>query len=48
MNKIRKIDSISKSIKIDLKQQRKEDSNKQESKEFEKILRKELDLIKKK
>ena len=48
MNKIRKIDSISKSIKIDLKQQRKEDSNKQESKELEKILRKELDLIKKK
>ena len=46
MDKIRKIDSISGTMK--LKKENNQNSNKQNSKEFEKILKKELDRKKKK
>ena len=48
MNKIRRIESITKSKLIDLKKEKNENSNKQDSKEFEKILKKELDRRRKK
>ena len=48
MNKIRRVNSITKSKLIDLKKENNENSNKQDSKEFEKILKKELDRRKKK